>query len=407
MGKFVVNEDLDLQLEGALKGAYAGAIPDGARTVLAVMTDEERALAAARLAAVAAAAAGGSKKDLAESLGVSRQTFYDLLGKWQRFGLAGLVPRESRAPRSLGANERLAQIATRLLRFAPGDARNVDLARRVLWVDDRRRRRSGEAVEVGPAWPGYGRSRDRHPAGDAEGVKASDGRARLAAAQRAVEHARRRLVTDDRYLRRAYGRALVIDCSATSVLLGDRPANAHMALACLVVDRASGLIVGDALGPIGEAAAIQRRSLERGLDLLASRRCDRLPWDGPIAVDVTPAPGLVVDLAGLEPGDRSPPAERVQRTRGHQLIQILGPKVGRLTLHPRFLRESWSDGARAMKLMSGGEAEAYWRREVLRHNQPILDALSAAGLAGAEKGAAHGLIADALERIGGALRSER
>ena len=120
---------------------------------------------------------------------------------------------------------------------------------------------------------------------------------------------------------------------------------------------------------------------------------------------MTPAPGTGIDRELVGDAEKITPDEYVDRARGHLLIQSVGPKIGRLTLHPRFVRQAWDADRFKLLLLDREEAIFYFRREVLRHNEPILDALVAADLAGGGAGVPDGGIAAALRRLSRLVRN--
>lgn len=352
---------------------WPDGIPASERVIYEAVPPEDRPQVIERLDAAFRAANGEPWKPLADKLGLKRSAFYDLRNGWKERKLSGVIPYDRRVGRRLVIKEQdpLRSSARDLLRSRDRGTRNVDIAKRLLETH------GGLAEDAG-----YN--------------------ARLSALQRIerlVQEERRELARDRVYLERAYGQRIVIDLTAVSIVL-DLP-DPSLAVVAIVLEEASGLIMGSVLDTLDDAAGAQAAAIDASIEFLQQRKAD-------VAVS-----GLMADLVvTLAPGSRpdsTGEAELAEKVRdldvghgtyafGQNLVQTVGPRVGRMTLAPR--RTLTIDAAKHLEnrkadLMTLSMARARWEREVTRHNQPILEGLAEAGLVDCA-GAGDGVMARAL-----------
>lgn len=353
------------------------------RVVLDATPIAKRAPLFDRLEAVWRADRGEPLGPLAELAGLKRAGFYNLRMAWRNHSLAGLVPHESRGARRVGAtdDDPLRSRTAVLLRADPL-GRNVDVAKAIMDGD-----RSLLDPDAGPI--------------DALTV--------LQRLERLVRDERRRLSGDPDYVRGAYGGALVLDLTAVSIVLqGEEPS---LAVAAILMETASGIVMGSALGAMGEGVELQRAALVAGLDFLSVRRAD-VPSRGRRAPDL----GLMLP-PDVDP-DRVADAVRplvdeltIGRiggfSFGQQVVQVVGQRIGRMPLNPRrtlsfdvedFLKR------RIAPVVGIDEGRLIWAREVERHNGERVAALVRAGRVDGRL--SDGRLAAVIRALLGALQGE-
>ena len=376
MQKISMTSALDNRAEKLLALVWPEGISVRDRVVLDAIPKEQRGRVLDRLEAVWRAELGEPLGPLAEFVGLKRAGFFNLRRSWSKErSLAALVPHETKSPRRISApfDDPLRALAAQWLKEGPG-RRNVDIAKLLLDHE--------------------------------ESLKCETPQSALAALQRMerlVQHTRRDLASDPVFLRRAYGGGIVLDLTAVSLVLDEEVRT--LAVAALLIETASGLIIGSALGRQCQASALQRDALESGITFLNSRRAD-LPLARAPAPDVGLMLATEADPGGIEralkPHVRELVIGRIGGfSFGQQAVQIVGPRVGRLVMNPRRTLKVDVDDfliTRTAQLVSLKQAEATWVREVQRHNAGRLDALTEAGIIGGS-GHSHGRIATVLQAI--------
>lgn len=314
---------------------------------------------------------------LAPTTNLKRAAFFNLRRGWRRHGIAGVIPHGAQKARAVAApaEHPLRTSARALLRNDGGRSRNVDIARSLM---------------------GFGEDFHRRDL------------ANLQRAERLVQHERRALALDHDYLIDAYGRGLLLDLTAVSIMLDD--ANPAPAVVAVVIETASGLVLGSEIGHRSDVVALQRAAVKMAAEFLCAFRADRLIEEGEQAdLHFTVPPSVDADnipLAGIRAVVRNLNLGMPGGFNyGMALVQLIGPRIGRMVLAPRSTLAI--DGieyakTRMIQFLELDQARVAWQREVLRHNGPVLDALSATGLingAGIEAGA----MASVLEAVDSAL----
>ena len=331
---------------------WEDGVPERERVIFEGLSTDDRAEVLARLEAVWRAENGEAWKPLARTLGLGRSAFFNLRRHWRERSLEGVIPFARQAPRRIetAPDAPIRRRARRLLIEDGLSCGNAELARRLV-------EQAGPDDEIG--------------GGSAQ--------TRLQWAERLVRHERRALARDGAYLRVNYGRRILVDVSAVSIVLeGER----ELAVAAFCVDVASGLVLGTAIGRLRTTLELQRSAVDDAWRYVRDHAADR-------ASGVWPPCGLHLMLPPATDGPvrddelRAVTSELVVRgpgryAFGRELVQLLGPRIGRIPLAPRRTLAvdsvPFSDNRRIVEL-PGPEADALWRREVLRHNDPVFRAM--------------------------------
>lgn len=353
-----VTPDLPSWPTALLCKVWPGGLPDSDRKILEMLPPEKLEVVARRLEAVWLADKGKPLAHLAELAGLKRSAFFDLRKAWQAHSVAALVRFDSKRARGVTgeATEPLVFKAMEILRESKPSIRNIEVARRLRTVDPQ----------------------------NSVGDKLHE----LQRAERYVQAARRKLLLDTEYLNNSYGRSIIIDLTAIDIILEDpRPSHAIVAM---VLDAASGLVLGSALGPVSYGVDLQVAAIDDALDFLKEERADYIPKGGPapdLAIMLPPelndsdsitallqahAAGLVVGHAG-------------GFSFGQHAVQCIGRRIGRVALAPRRTLTLDSVSKFFVPKFSGvslERARALWARELIRHNMDRIEALKAAKLIG-------------------------
>lgn len=325
-----------------------------------------------RLEAVWRAEQGEPPGALANLAGLKRAAFYNLRVAWRKNSLAGLVPHDTRSGRRIDADkdDPLRSQAVALLRASPL-RRNVDLAKSIMDAN-----RSLVPEDAGPNY--------------ALTV--------LQRLQRLVGEERRRLAADPAFVGTAYGGELVLDLTAVQIII--ESSGRSLAIAAILLETASGLVLGSALGEMHQGTSLQCDALKSGLSFLESQKADiadssdampRLGWMLPPGVDAEQIAGSVEPHVGELIMGRAGGF-----SFGQQVLQVVGPRIGRTPLNPRRTLLANVDmeeypKRRVAPVLTLDEARAIWAREVERHNADRVDALTKAGIIG--RGVPHGRLA--------------
>ncbi|WP_375393486.1 hypothetical protein [uncultured Sphingomonas sp.] len=339
-------------------------MPSRDRVVLDAVPAAGRRQLLDRLEAVWRAEQGEPLGPLADLAGLKRAAFYNLRVAWRAHSLAGLVPHDTRSGRrvDVGDDSPLRKEAETLLRANPL-SRNVDVARAMI---------------------------DANPELVPDDAGPNHGLTVLQRLQRLVGDERRRLTADAAFVRAAYGGELVLDLTAVQIVLDG--AERSLAVAAILMETASGIVLGSALGMKDDGRSLQRDALIAGLSFLSLNSADLPPLR-----DVTPGLGWMLppdiepdSLVGLvEPHVGELMAGRAGGfSFGQQVLQIVGPRIGRTPLNPR--RTLTADmeideylKRRVAPVVTLKEARAIWAREVERHNADRVSALTKAGIVSA------------------------
>lgn len=357
-------------------------IADRDRVVLEAVPAAGRERLLDRLEAVWRADRGEPLGPLADLAGLKRAAFYNLRSAWRAHSLAGLVPHATRPGRGIDIekNHPLRKQAGELLRSDPL-RRNVDIAKSILTSNPQL-------------------LRDDAGRNDALTV--------VQRLQRLVREERRHLTADPEFVRDAYGGELVLDLTAVQIVL--EGAELSLAVAAILMETASGIVLGSALGTEDDGASLQRQALVAGLTFLKENEADLQPasdakpglgWMLPPGMDAESLTGLIEPNVGeLEMGRAG------GFSFGQQVLQVVGPRIGRIPLNPRRTLTSGVDinaylERRIAPIVPLGEARAIWAREIDRHNTERVSALTTADVIGG--GVPDGRLAAVIRAVAQAL----
>jgi hypothetical protein len=362
-----VNSFQDCEHE-VLAMVWPEGMPTSDRLIFDAATDDQRRQVLKRLEAVWRADKGEPLAKLAELAGLKRAAFFNLRKAWRRHSLAGLVPHETRPGRrvSAKAEDPLRKRAAELLRREVG-ARNVDIAKLMLDEDKDHLLLPDDAATT---------------------------RARkivLQSLERLVQHERHGLSLDKDFLRAAYGRGLVLDLTAVSIVVDS--VIPSLAVVALLVETASGVIFGSALGKGKDTDQLQQKALASGEEFLKDHRAD-----------LVISRSKPVDLAMMLPPDAN--AVGVKELLSPFVDNlVIGPRIGRIAMAPRRTLDLDVDvfvERRVAPLMKLKEAQAVWNREVERHNADRVVALKDIGLVNGD-GVTQGRMAKVIQAVAQAL----
>lgn len=390
-----VSSDGATRQEKLIKLVWPEGIPVRDLVVLEAVPAASRDRLLDRLEAVWRAERGEPLGPLAELAGLKRAGFYNLRTAWRCNSLAGLVPHDTRSGRRVDADDDdpLRKQAVKLLREKPL-CRNVDVAKSIL----------AENPKLVPkdATPHYALTV-------------------LQRLQRLVREERRSLSADPTFVGAVYGRALVLDLTAVQILIeaaaerslaAAATADRSLAVAAILLETASGLILGSALGLIGAGSSLQIDSLMSGLSFLEREQADlpvvgnempRLGWMVPASLDADRLSKAVAPYVGDLTIGRAGGF-----SFGQQVVQVVGPRIGRTALIPRRTLSADVDideylSRRIFPIVTLNEARAIWNREIERHNADRIIALKKAGVVGG--GVPDGRLAAVIRAMLAALHS--
>ncbi|MGI4880517.1 MAG: hypothetical protein ACRYG4_23885 [Janthinobacterium lividum] len=351
-----------------LQAAWPDGIPEAEAAFLNSLTPDRRKLVRRRLGALLQLDANGGVRGAvgkaAASAGLSRIAFYKLRREWtQQRSLSVLAP------------------------YSSGPGRSSSTAAE----DDRVRFGARGLLGILPQESNGGIA---HSIAVALGLKPS---ARLVGL---VQRERRALARDADFLKKAYGRAILIDTCAVSLNLAGEPV-----VCCLVLEEASLAILGHSVGtsssqpPVGVAVAA-------ALALLREKCADR-NWTGDSAKLrlVLPDEALATVLSW---GERIRPTTYQwvvptgPRRFGVGLVSRVGPRLGKLWLKPQSTTGGGAGPTKAPTRLTPptlADADVLVAREISVHNAPIFAALAAAGLLGSGRGVPLGSIMMMLARF--------
>lgn len=328
---------------------WPGGIPAREGAFLRSLDPDDLEVVTRRLNAVWRAEQGEQPLEwLAEFAGVSRARFYVLRKAWAERDLPGLLRQQTRRPWSKVEESPLVEASVQYLRDNGPNARNRAIARALI----------ADGV-----------------LGEAVGEPSVTQIQKL---DRYIRVARRLMQTDADFLITHYGRGLLIDLVGTDIILGFEEPQA--AVIALVIETASGVILGAVIGPSEDQLLIQTDAVKQALKFVSFYCYDRklhgfkpeLYWA------VTPTIELGCSVHVLERV-----SEEVSITnsggygRGLQADQLLGSKLGRVNLAPRRLNER-STGRKISpsNTMHLDRATALLDSAVAEHNRERLSVLS-------------------------------
>lgn len=362
-----------------LDDVWPAGVPEREQLIWHGLLPDAREIVLARLDAVWRAERGEPWAPLAQKIGLGRSAFFRLRSLWRERSLEGIVPYARQAPRRLDVIEDapVRVVAREMLLSSGIRHRNNELAKGVL---------------------------ERIPR---DAIAATTVQGRLQAAERIVRHERRALATNGAWLLRNWGRRVVVDMSAVSIAI---EGEAQLAIAAVCIDAASGLVMGSRLGRLATAIETERSAVDEAWRFVRRHGADRNPADWPpcdldIMLPNAEATGMDLDELKAVASSvelRSPSAYRF----GTDLVQLIGPRMGRIPLAPRSTLSVGVAGfskSRKVETLEAATADAFWQREVLRHNEPVLRAIEKADVFAAACG--DGRMAAAFYAIDGLLGS--
>ncbi|MBD8548832.1 hypothetical protein [Sphingomonas sp. CFBP 8760] len=362
---------------------WPDGMPDRDRILLDALSPKDRIPILCRLNAVWRAEQGEPLGPLANSIGLQRAAFFNLRRAWRRHSLAGIIPNETRSSRRRPAapeKDPREALANAILRSHPR-LRNVDVAKLMLET-----------------------SKPPSERGEHHAYLAA-----LQLAERFVQRERRVLAGDQDFVREAYGRALGIDLVAVSIIADEDPTN--LAVVAIVMEEASGVVLGTSLGLLADRSALQLAALEAAAATIRLHRADLPPSTAP-DIDLSLVVGSDFATAELD-GMLRPHFSDVfvggagGYGTGRQVLQIIGPKVGRMVIHPRKMDSVDMDHlsrTRILHRLPLDQARALWSKEVQRHNEAGLQTLRNIGMYDGD-GQADGRLSGAIGTIEAAMRS--
>lgn len=333
--------------ERVLDLAWPDGVPEGERRYMALLSEEQRRVALSRLEAIVV-----TDLPLVERMrlaGGSRAQFYRFRSAWsKKRSISSLVPYARRPARRGGEFPEAEAAASREAARDPGDSVQ-ELSERV------------RATLADPP--------------------------SMVVLRRIAGDARRRVLLRADDLAARIGRGFAVEYVATDVPLAV-DGGAEWAHAAIVVERASGLVLGWAIGSAADAGGLVDLAGARSVGSPDAERVARVATgDAVPSLDVRipnwsqDGPGLVVLIARIKAvaGDGS---ARETRAYGGYLSEAVGFRLGGIRLEPGPAKKP------ATRLMTPAEARRSppvdWREAerrmadaVHRHNTPIRERLDA------------------------------
>lgn len=360
--------------EALLASAYPDGVPAGEAAHLASLPLDRAEQVTRRLAAVLEAEQDvrPGLAELAARAGVDRSVFFQLRRQWrERRSLSVLTPfalTPLRGAVDRGGSKAALPLVRRLVAESPDFVSAGEIARQVV-------RETREEVSYKTAL-------------------------------RLVRLERQKSATDADYLRGNYGRTLLLDISAFDIPISG--VEAAVAIAAIVMDRSSLLVLGAAVGGNSDMPSLQSLAIRRARQLLADERLDRAMPPDDVNVEVVVADGAAPLTALPSAIDRRGGMDVVTkgpRRFGRRASGLLGGRLGGLRLMPQATAKgrmaSVKLGARRSPVTVGQAAELV-DRAVLDHNEPRITALRAA--AGSEMALVRdGAMAEVLDGLGQVL----
>lgn len=340
--------------EKLLQRVWPDGMPERDRIIWEGLLPESRQAVFRRLDAVWRAENGEPWKPLADSIDLGRSAFFNLRRLWRENSLEGIVPYARQTPRRVATSDDapVKSLARAILDDDQMNSRNVDLARRLL------------------------------DCAEEKDVSGASDQARLQWAERLIRHERRALASSPNWLRKNWGRRIVVDLTAVSIVLKGQ---SQLAVVAVCLDAASGLVLGSAIGRLKDSLELERAAIDEAWRFVRERKADRDPENYPPC-----------DLSLMLPARCD--TDRAARTLkseagslelsvpgtyafGQRLVQIVGPKLGRVNFAPRktlsILTQQFAKSREILEL-EPPSATSYWTREVWRHNEPVLTAIKKA-----------------------------
>ena len=339
--------DVHVDHEALLAIAYPDGIPPGEAAHLASLPPDRAELVARRLAAVLEAERDvrPGLAELATRAGVDRSVFFQLRRQWrERRSLSVLTPFAGTPLRGAidrGGSKTAMPIVRRLVAASLDFVSAGVIAKQVV-------REMREEVSYKTAL-------------------------------RLVRLERQKSATDADYLRRNYGRTLLLDISAVDIPISG--VESAVAIAALVMDRASLLVLGAATGESSDMPSLQSVAIRRAHRLLGEERLDRTMPLHDLLVEFVRADGGTALMAAADERERRSNVEVVAagpRRFGRRASGLLGGRLGGLRLMPHATATgrpgSATLGTRRSPVTVQQAAELV-DRAVLGHNEPRIAAL--------------------------------
>lgn len=375
--------DVDRLRTSVLDAVFPDGVPDSERLLAATMPPDRLRQAERRLAALLAAERrmaeastppGGTRSlnDLADAAGMGRTAFFELRRRWSDVrSLASLVPVQVRPPRGRDRRpqfDEAAALAVDVVAAAPIYVSTSAMARQLM-------------------------ARLNAPISTQTAI-------------RMIRDARRICAADLAYLKANFAAMTLVDVSATALTV-EREGGYEYLLICVVMDRASRLVVGHASGFADEAIGLQRTATENAHRRVLLFGPDR-PGPGPTQIEYVVGPGPEPEVREIAHSlwdqlGRQAVIATGPRRFGERLVSQLGPRVDRIRLLPRSTaqgRSAASGSTAHLTFTHAPDAKAVLDLAVDRHNALVIRRLSDAGFATrAEADPVGGSLSSALGRL--------
>lgn len=201
---------------------------------------------------------------------------------------------------------------------------------------------------------------------------------------RLVRRLRRDDATDPKRVREVFGRALLIDICAIDRVTDE--ADPRAILCAVVVERASGLVLGHALDDSGgDTLRTQAVAVRRALARLATQMLDQADGTAEVELTLGDGPGLAAAVALAEEMKAAGTDLRVNslgpRRYGQRLVSLLGKRLGRVWWRPRSSSPTTSPAAGDMgAAMSVADAELLVATEMASHDDEVMARLAEGGV---------------------------
>tara|TARA_R110000751_G_scaffold2018_18_gene10744 strand:+ start:515180 stop:516355 length:1176 start_codon:yes stop_codon:yes gene_type:complete len=347
-------------------------IPKDQSALLGSLRDEDRAIVTRRLDALAKLARDEiTVSEAGDVAGVSRATFHRIRKEWNESrSIAALVPFLARK----GRPDTLAKVETISTDPTDGGGRlgeagvadEIDQAEIVEWARTLVRRKDTLKLSNGAVARIL--------------LKSFDERISRPAATRLVQRLRREDRLDPGRLRSAYGEQLLVDFTAIGIHI-EGAFGSQIALANVVLERASGLVLAANVCDRQDACHAQRVGLSEAIEFLSARRLDvggesqpRIKFVSAEGPDGACNQGLVEALKS-ELGAKNFKLSG-ERRFGRSLVSIIGPRIGRIEI-----RSAATCRAAPLPTLRSGfftrpmglkEAGHVFRREIDLWNETVL-----------------------------------
>lgn len=342
------DEEFGRICEALLKKVWKEGLPPGESAFLASQPRRVQEAIITRLQAVLDAAEGGNLRELAQTAGVEREGFFKMRKRWEREkALEVLVPnsRRNSGRRAVARPEAEAEAKAQLAMRKPSQV-------------------TAALVPI---------------------TKAS-----TPAARGLVRRAMKEMSTTPEMLQQKFGAAFALDQSVIDLPI-DVGGKVELALAALLLERTSGLILGAAVGSAAFSDDVASAALELAAAYAKRERLRVLPVSGglpELEVVIGDFGSPLNHMRFINYAIRNLGRDRVhferKRRFGRFALEIIGNRIGRIELKPRMdhAKASAGDVAFTGKVLPVSDAALLFLREVKRYNRGIEEKLAGLGLLG-------------------------